>query len=121
MAIDSDRQCVSAVYKRYRHQGVVSPVLADLTDLACARGWAGVERPGLVSRLAGRCDVVLALGLIHHFLATHSIPLDSVVDLFAQLQAPHFIVELIPSNDLRVFQLCQQEVWQTHHWLEQKL
>ena len=108
VAIDSDRQCVGEVYKRYRQQTVVSPVLADLTDLAAARGWAGVEHQGLVSRLAGRCDLVLALGLIHHFLTTHSIPLDRVVDLLAQLQAAHVIVELIPSNDSRVLQLCQQ-------------
>jgi SAM-dependent methyltransferase len=105
IAVDGDRSCIDLLYKRYRGNKNVSPLVADLSDLNGSRGWSANEHPSLIERLSGQCDCILALGLVHHLLATHSIPMSQITVFFKSLGAHHLIVELIPPTDERLLQL----------------
>lgn len=108
VAIDGDDACIESLYRAQRDRADIHPVVARIDDLVAGRGWLGVERPGLIERLTDRCDVVLALGLIHHLTIGCAIPIDQVARLLHVVSRRHVIVECLDADDPKVLQLCRQ-------------
>lgn len=80
----------------------ILPLLQDLTSPSPAIGWRNRERADFVSR--SRCDVVLALALIHHLAISNNLPLPEIAAFFADL-APYLIIEFVPKSDTQVRRL----------------
>ena len=107
IALDSDHDCIEALYKNGGHLPIF-PVIASLDDLSGGRGWEGHEVPSLISRLEGRSDVLLMLGLLHHLMIASAIPLRHIVNLAKRLTKKYLIVELVSECDPMLIALCQQ-------------
>lgn len=107
VAIDSDHACITNVYRSAAQQGSkkIYPVIADVTDLHAAGGWLGTEKPDLINRLKSCGEMVMCLGLLHHFIAGSSIPVAYVAQFLANLTAKFLIVEVISPSDPMVLSL----------------
>ena len=111
VAIDADHDAVQNLYLANCTKGNrIFPVLALLDDLSGARGWAGAEFPGLVSRLEQQFDVVMMLALIHHLAVSASIPLETIARFAAQCTKKWLIVELIGADDPQMQLLCTRHL-----------
>jgi hypothetical protein len=103
ICVDADHDCIERLYLNVRNEPAlaraVHPVLAQLDDLCAGRGWAGREAPGIVSRLAGHCDLVMMLGLIHHLMIAGSIPISAIAEFAATLTRGTVILETVPESD----------------------
>ncbi len=93
VAVDGDQPVLDAVYRRGSD---VNIVVSDLTNLSPSQGWAGIERPDLVSRASP--DMVLAYGIIHHLIYTASVPPTAVVDWLSSFRCP-VVVEFVAPDD----------------------
>jgi len=84
----------------------ILPVVADVARPTPALGWRNTESASLLDRSAGRFDLVMMLGLIHHLLLVDQIPMDEIARLAAELTTRWAIVEWIPPTDVRFRDLC---------------
>jgi hypothetical protein len=111
IAVDSDHDCIERLYLGARGKPVlaraVHPVLAQLDDLCGGRGWSGSEAPGIVSRLSGHCDLVMALGLVHHLMIACAIPVAEIAEFTARLTSHALILETVPEGDPMFQKLAQ--------------
>lgn len=107
VAIDSDHACIAEIYRSAVQRGLkkIYPVIADITDLHSGGGWLGTERPDLISRLKSCGELVMCLGLMHHFIAGNSIPLSHVAQFLAELTEKFLILEVISPTDPMVVSL----------------
>ena len=80
----------------------VLPLLQDLSAPAPAIGWANAEREPFIER--AKCDVVMALALIHHLAIGNNVPLEQVASLFANL-GRWLIIEFVPKTDSQVIRM----------------
>jgi ribosomal protein L11 methylase PrmA len=78
------------------------PLLQDLFSPSPAIGWANEERDSFRQR--GRCDVLMALALVHHLAISNNTPLAMIAKLFAEL-ADWLIIEFVPKSDSQVIRL----------------
>jgi hypothetical protein len=103
IAVDSDHDSIERLYLQARGDAAlerrVHPVVAELDDLCAGRGWRASEVPGLLTRLDGRCDLVLMLGLVHHLTIAAAIPVAEVAALAAAIAQHMLILEIIPEQD----------------------
>lgn len=85
VAMDRDHGCVERFYRALHaeHSPNILPLCVNLANLSPAMGWRGRERKRLEER--GQPDLVLCLGLIHHLVIGHNIPLPEVIDWLASL------------------------------------
>lgn len=80
----------------------VLPLLQDLSAPAPAIGWANAERASFIER--AKCDVVMALALIHHLAIGNNVPLKQAANLFAKL-GRWLIIEFVPKSDSQVIRM----------------
>jgi len=80
----------------------VLPLLQDLSAPAPAIGWANAEREPFIER--AKCDVVMALALIHHLAIGNNVPLEQAANLFAKL-GRWLIIEFVPKTDSQVIRM----------------
>jgi SAM-dependent methyltransferase len=100
VAIDSDRAVVGALWKKARADNAnILPLAVDIARPSPASGWRNLECKSFLSRCEGEFDCVLMLGLIHHLLITERVPLDSILDLAADLTSDGLIIEYIGPDD----------------------
>lgn len=98
VAVDRDDVTVDALYRSLRADGPanVLPLVMDLTDPSPARGWRQRERAGFAER--ARCELVLALALVHHLTIAGNVPLVEVVDWLTGL-GDELLVEFVGPDD----------------------
>jgi hypothetical protein len=107
VAIDSDHDCITSVYRSAVKNGRknIYPVIADITDLQSSGGWIGIEKPNLIERLKSCGEMVMCLGLLHHFIAAGSIPISHVAKFLAKLSDRFLILEIVYPSDPMVVNL----------------
>ena len=103
-AIDYDPVVVGALWQRARREALpILPLVVNLSRPTPAAGWNNRETPSFLERGRGQFDAVLMLALIHHLLVTERIPLESILDLAADLvsqsAAGIAIVEFVTPRD----------------------
>lgn len=113
VAMDRDHGCVEQLYRSLceeeRQAGAapqILPLCVNLANLSPAMGWRGRERKRLEER--GRPELVLCLGLIHHLVIVHNIPLPDVVDWLASLRA-EVVIEFPSKQDAMVQSLLRNK------------
>lgn len=102
VSFDIDPAALEKNYIECAGAGGVLPLLSDLTNPSPSLGWALAERDSLIERRGA--DAVLALALIHHLAISNNVPLDMIVDFFAEL-CETLIVEFVPKEDSQVQRL----------------
>lgn len=106
---DIDPACVENNYltvKKHQEQKIL-PLLVDLTNPSPGIGWSNNERDSFMNR--GSCDVVLALGLIHHLAISNNLPLERIVRSLHQL-GKFLIIEFVPKDDSQVIKLLNNRL-----------
>ena len=108
VAMDRDHGCVERLYRSLHdeHSTNILPLCVNLANLSPAMGWRGLERKRLEDR--GRPDLVLCLGLIHHLVIGHNIPLPEVTDWLASLGG-EVVIEFPSKQDAMVQALLQNK------------
>ena len=107
-AVDSDHLVVDRLYRQLREQGErrILPLVVDLADPSPAIGWRSRERPSFVERM--RPDLVLCLAVVHHLALTNNVPLDEIVALLADFDAP-VVVEFPHRDDVMATRLLARK------------
>ena len=91
------------LYQKARAEGQnLLPLLQDLSAPAPAIGWANAERESFVKR--SKCDVVMALALVHHLAIGNNVPLEQIASLFSQM-GRWLIIEFVPKSDSQVVRM----------------
>lgn len=113
VAMDSDHGCVERLYRslseaddRATASSTILPLCVNVANLSPAMGWRGRERKRLEER--GRPELVLCLGLIHHLVIGHNIPLPDVVDWLASLGG-EVVIEFPSKQDAMVQRLLRNK------------
>lgn len=99
-AVELDAACCERIYasSTASPQGaMLNTVRVDLTNPTPGHGWGHDERASFVDRM--RCDLTLALALVHHLSITHQVPFDRIAQFLADL-APGAVVEYVPVTDV---------------------
>ncbi len=104
VAFDVDPAAVERAYQmaRENQERNLLPLVMDLTNPSPALGWGHRERKSLQER--GPVDLVMALALVHHLAIGNNVPLNLIVDFFAELGA-WLLVEFVPKGDSQVQRL----------------
>lgn len=107
VAADFDEGALTSLYAALRLQpDNISPILLDVGWPTPAIGWMNREIPSFLDRAKGKFDCVMALGLIHHLLATERIPLQLILQLIEAIAPRTLIIEWIDPSDSRFVEIA---------------
>ena len=99
-AAESDLECCEFLYKQSKEDKSLKRLLGlqiDLCNPTPSYGWASRERTSFTSRY--KCDLVLALAIIHHLSIWQNVSYDRVASYLAEL-SENLIIEYIPPVDV---------------------
>ncbi len=100
VALDTDPVVVGRLYRRAAAETLlIVPLVINVAQPSPATGWRNRECPSFLERAVGRFDAVLMLAILHHLLVTERVPLDSVIELAADLTRDWLIIEFIAPED----------------------
>ncbi len=100
VAIDYDAVSVGHVWRRAEAlQKPILPIVANLARPSPGLGWRCGEQLPLLTRLAGRADLVLMLAVLHHLVVTERVPLDDILALASELTRDRVLIEYVPPSD----------------------
>ncbi|MEO5815177.1 MAG: class I SAM-dependent methyltransferase [Gemmatimonadaceae bacterium] len=100
VAIDNDAEVVQRLFRRASDERLnILPLVVDMAAPTPGRGWMNGESSSFLSRAEHSFDLVLALAVIHHLIATNGIPLPRVIDMFADLTRDAVALEFVPPTD----------------------
>ena len=115
IAFDADHPVVDAHFRQAsgRGDGLILPLLQNLSNPSPAMGWGHAERRSLIDR--GPADLCLALALVHHLAIGGNVPLDRVAEFFAAV-ARRLIIEFVPKEDSQVQRMLslREDVFQDY-------
>ena len=80
------------------------PLVQNLSEPSPAIGWANEERDSFRQR--AKCDVVLALAIVHHLAISGNVPLDKIARFLASL-GKWLVIEFVPKSDSQVVRLLE--------------
>lgn len=116
ISADIDPVAVDKNYRQVRQQKErnIYPILQDLCNPSPGIGWMNRERSSFAER--AKCDLVLALALIHHLCIGNNLPLDYVASFLRSL-APNAIVEFVPKEDSQTQRLLssREDIFPEYH------
>jgi hypothetical protein len=75
------------------------PLVVNIAQPSPATGWENHECPSFLERARGQFDAVLMLAVLHHLMVTDRVPLDSILDLAADLTRDWLLIEFIAPAD----------------------
>jgi SAM-dependent methyltransferase len=98
VAVDSDHECINALYSSLReHPRDILPLWIDLCNPSPGLGYRNKERRPFLERT--RSDCVFAFALVHHLLVTSRIPLHEIRDLMFSLTNKWLLIEFVAVAD----------------------
>lgn len=101
IAFDIDPVAIEDNYrhvKKYKETNIL-PLLQDFNNPSPAIGFMNDERADFCSRF--RCDMVMALALIHHMAISNNLPFDNIAKFFSTL-GKYLVIEFVPKTDSKV-------------------
>jgi SAM-dependent methyltransferase len=110
VAIDNDEACAGILYTRAKREHLdILPLVLDVTNTDRDRG--DIVSIAVEERL--KCDVVLALAIIHHMVLGRGQSFAEVVQLLNSFARNHLILEFVPLNDDRI--IAEPEFFTAFH------
>ncbi|PZF73050.1 class I SAM-dependent methyltransferase [Taibaiella soli] len=109
VSLDTDPYSIDLLFLMAQKEGVknLTTFVGDICNPAAAFGWNNAEQSALLSRLKG--DMVLSLALIHHLALTKNVPLEMILETFANISTQYVIMEFVPKSDPRSQTLLQNK------------
>jgi len=110
-SFDTDEVCVNQLYIEAKKNNMqIHPLVMSVKDPSPGLGLNGQELAPAVQRL--KCEMVLALALVHHLVFKNRLNFDYIVAMFEAFTEKYLIVEFIPKEDRYV-----SEWWtEGHGW-----
>ena len=101
LAFDIDPVAVedNYLYMKENKEKYILPLLQDFNNPSPAIGFMNAERKDFCSRF--KCDMVMALALIHHLAISNNLPFENIANFFASL-GEYLIIEFVPKTDSKV-------------------
>lgn len=101
VSLDIDPMAVEENYSKAKKNKEKSllPLIQDFTNPSPAIGFSNDERMSFNERF--KCDVVMALALIHHLSISNNLPFANIAKFLVSL-APNLIIEFVPKSDSKV-------------------
>ncbi len=97
VAFDVDETCVTRLYRGSRSDGLpILPLVMNLTKPSPAYG-PDRQYPDAATRL--RCDLVLALAMVHHLVFKQRMTFDAIVSRLGGFSNRWLLIEWIPRED----------------------
>lgn len=97
LALDTDETCIQLLYDRFVRRTELLPILFDLSRPTPAHGTERMEFRSATERFP--CDLVLALGLVHHLVFKKDMKFDRVAELLTHFAKNSLLVEFVPKED----------------------
>lgn len=110
VAMDSDRDCVRALYAEAADDTRLRQVPANPSGTRGCRVQNAQEAPGKLNRMRGSCDMALMLALIQNLHVSDGIPLSRIAALAARLTTRDLIIELLEPEEDTVQTLANQRL-----------
>jgi hypothetical protein len=111
IALDRDDTFVSLLYKDAKRQNLpLQPLVMDIVWPTPTQGLLGIWGSA-VDRL--KCEMVMALALIHHLVHSEGMRFDQVVDGLSQFTTCWLLIEFVPYEDPN---LCQWKNLSRRDW-----
>ncbi|MBI5849144.1 MAG: class I SAM-dependent methyltransferase [Nitrospirae bacterium] len=101
VALDNDEVAISMLYRDAKQRGdAIFPVVMDILNPSPGYGWIG-RGWALPATDRLKCELVLALALVHHLVFKSTIPMKfaHIVDLLGSFAKKWLLVEFIPPED----------------------
>jgi hypothetical protein len=100
VSLDSDAECVAAMYQQGKAQGSgwLLPLVMDMSNPSPKLGAGLEERMSLAER--GDADLTLMLGLVHHLRISANIPLRTI-GAFLSGFSRQLLIEYVPPEDVK--------------------
>lgn len=98
VSFDIDPAAVEQNYRKLKDENRenILPLTQDLTNPSPGIGWRNTERKKITDR--GSPDLGIALALVHHLAISNNLPLQKIVEFFAD-NCEKLIIEFVPKED----------------------
>ncbi|MFZ2486799.1 MAG: class I SAM-dependent methyltransferase [Anaerolineae bacterium] len=97
IALDRDDNLVSLLYRDAKHEKLpLQPLVMDIVWPTPTQGLLGVWASA-VDRL--KCDMVMALALIHHLVHAEGMRFDQIIEGLSQFTTRWLLIEFVPYED----------------------
>ena len=107
VAFDIDESCISSLYRDTKKNNLsILPLCIDFTNPLSSQFIVGHQLDNISERL--KCDVVLALAIVHHLVFKMNLNFDTIVMELAKLTNNTLIVEFINPDDSFVSEWLQE-------------
>ena len=101
VAVDDSEACMERLYAAARAERLpITPVVADVLCPTPAFGFLSEQYPALATR--ARCEVVLALGLMHHLHIAGRQPFERLAKLLRRMTSRYLIFEFVDRTDSNI-------------------
>lgn len=113
VAFDTDEACITQLYNQACENNLpILPLVMDFSKPTPSRGLSKHWAIAATKRL--KCDLVLALALVHHIVLERRLNFDQIVKGLAQFSRRWVVVEFIPPDDPEVVKGWSERVsWYT--------
>ncbi len=96
VAMDQDPHVVDRLYRKFRGNKNIHPLVIDAMNPSPAQGWRGAERESLLQR--GKPDLALFLALIHHICIGQNVTISEFLEMVRETSSSS-IVEFVALDD----------------------
>jgi len=108
VATDFDVTALDKLYTRVKAEELpITPAVLNIARPTPAVGWANNEVDSFLSRAKGEFNTVMMLAVLHHLIVTERVPLEFVIQMLFELEAPNLIIEWVSPDDPRFLQISQ--------------
>ncbi len=115
VAFDKDPSWVSQLYYTAREQKLsILPLVMDFTQPTPSYGLSSYRYVAATKRF--QCEMVLALGLIHHLVFEQHPRFEQIIEGLAQFSQRWLVVEFISINDREMLKYQSQKYYSKFSW-----
>jgi len=108
VAADFDVAALDRLYERIKvKRSLITPVVFNIARPTPALGWDNREIDSFLVRARGQFRMIMMLALLHHLVVTERVPLEFIVKLFFDLEAPFLLIEWVSPEDSRFRQIAR--------------
>lgn len=113
IAFDTNEACVTQLYNQACENNLpILPLVMDFSKPTPSRGLSKHWAIAATKRL--KCELVLALALVHHIVLERRLNFDQIVKGLAQFSRRWVVVEFIPPDDYEVVNKWSERIsWYT--------
>lgn len=98
VAVDADHDCVNRLFEISKEKGYnILPLVLNILNPSPGIGWRGIQYSPAGERL--KCDMVLALALIHHLVFSGGQNFDRIIKSVMEFQNKWCIFEYVDKDD----------------------